>query len=53
LAGLAVIGLGLSLTRADPALMVAGVRIDTVGAAVVLCLAGALSLVVRRPAMGQ
>ena len=36
LAGLAAIGLGLSFTRADPALMVGAIRIDTLGAGLVL-----------------
>jgi phosphatidylglycerol:prolipoprotein diacylglycerol transferase len=48
LAGLAVIGLGLSFTRADPALLVAGLRVDAVGAGLVLGLAGALAVIFLR-----
>ena len=51
LAGLAAIGLGLSFTRADPALMVGATRIDTLGAALVLGLAGSLAVMARRAAV--
>ena len=49
LAGLAAIGLALSLTRADPALMVGAIRVDTLGAALMLLLALVLALLARRP----
>jgi phosphatidylglycerol:prolipoprotein diacylglycerol transferase len=48
LAGLAAIGLGLSFTRADPALMVGLLRVDALGAALLLLLALSLALFVRR-----
>lgn len=48
LAGLAAIGLALSFTRADPALMVGAIRIDALGAAVLLLLALGLALLTRR-----
>lgn len=47
LGGIAAIGLALSFTRADPALRVAGLRIDALGAAVVLALAGACAVILR------
>jgi phosphatidylglycerol:prolipoprotein diacylglycerol transferase len=50
LAGIAAVGLGLSFTRADPALGVAGVRVDALGAAMILGLAGALAVMLRRQA---
>jgi len=51
LAGLGAIALALSLTRADPVLMVGAIRIDTLGAALILGLAGVLALMARRRAV--
>jgi phosphatidylglycerol:prolipoprotein diacylglycerol transferase len=45
LGGLATIGLALSLTRADPALMVGAIRVDTLGAGLLLVLALLLALI--------
>jgi prolipoprotein diacylglyceryltransferase len=53
LAGLAAVGLGLSFTRADPALMIGALRVDALGAALLLILAGALALFVRREPGGH
>ena len=47
LAGLAAVGLGLSFTRADPALMIGALRVDALGSALLLVLALALALFVR------
>jgi phosphatidylglycerol:prolipoprotein diacylglycerol transferase len=50
LGGLSAIGLGLSFTRADPTLRLAGLRPDSLGAAVLLVAAIAFAAVVwRRP----
>lgn len=51
LAALALIGLVLSFTRADPSLLAAGFRLDTIGAFALLILAGVTGLFVwaRRP----
>ena len=48
LAGLAAVGLGLSFTRADPALILGALRVDGLGAALLLVLALTLALFVRR-----
>ena len=53
LAGVAVISLGLGFTRADPALRIAGLRLDVLGAAVILGLTALLPRLGRRQTVGK
>lgn len=48
LAGIAAIALGLGFTRADPTFLLAGFRLDVLGAALILTLAAGLILLARR-----
>jgi phosphatidylglycerol:prolipoprotein diacylglycerol transferase len=52
LGGIAAIALGLGFTRADPVLTVAGLRLDVLGAALILALGALLPIVARRQ-MGE
>jgi phosphatidylglycerol:prolipoprotein diacylglycerol transferase len=52
LAGVAAIGLGLSFTRADPMLRIGALRLDSLGAVLLLVLALGLALFVRRESRG-